>query len=260
MSLRAAGGDAWLLTLHVILAWPGWAREMLHQACGPCVGLHECYYSRMRSEDTGFSAEVARKLVGISYRQLDYWDKTSLLRPSVSQARGKGSRRVYSFEDLVELRVIARLMAVGISLPAVRKAVRYLRSHFADVVRPLARLALVSDGKRVLVNSTNRKHLIDATAEGQIVISFSVAPIARDLRAKVIDLRAPRELRARVGSRTYTAVLTPDLELGGYTIAVPELPGVFTEADTISSARRMVSEAIALWREARAETPKRAAR
>jgi len=151
-------------------------------------------------------------------------------------------------------------MAVGISLPAVRKAVRYLRNHFAEVVRPLARLALVSDGKRVFVNSTNRKHLIDATAEGQIVVSFSVAPIARDLRAKVIDLRSPREMRVRVGSGTYTAVLTRDLELGGYTIAVPELPGVFTEADTVSDARRMVYEAVALWLEAKAETRKRAAR
>ena len=60
----------------------------LRQATGRCIELHECYYPRMRSEDTGYSAEVARKLVGISYRQLDYWDKTNLLRPSVNQARG----------------------------------------------------------------------------------------------------------------------------------------------------------------------------
>jgi DNA-binding transcriptional MerR regulator/predicted RNase H-like HicB family nuclease len=212
-------------------------------------------------EVTGFSADVARKLVGISYRQLDYWDKTNLLRPSIRQARGKGSRRIYSFEDLVELRVIARLMTVGISLPAVRKATRYLRRHFADVVRPLARLALVSEGKRVLVRATNSRHLIDATAEGQIVVSFSVAPIAKDLHAKVVDLRAPRKLAVRVASKTYHAILTPDLELGGYAIAVPELPGVFTEADTIADARRMVSEAVRLWLDTKASgLPTRAVR
>ena len=72
----------------------------------------------------GWSADSARRIAGISYRQLDYWDKTALVRPSVQHARGKGSRRVYAFEDLVELRVVARLLTAGISLPAVRKAVR----------------------------------------------------------------------------------------------------------------------------------------
>ena len=65
----------------------------------------------------GFSADVARRAVGITYRRLDYWDKTGLLRSSIKQAHGKGSRRVYSFEDLVELRVIAGLLAIGVSLP-----------------------------------------------------------------------------------------------------------------------------------------------
>lgn len=103
----------------------------------------------MKVEIAGFSADVARRVVGISYRQLDYWDKTGLIRPSVRQAGGKGSRRVYSFEDLVELRVVAKLRALGVSLPAVRRAARYVRLHFADLVRPLARLALVVDGKRI---------------------------------------------------------------------------------------------------------------
>ena len=201
----------------------------------------------MRTDTTGFSADVARRVVGISYRQLDYWDKTGLLRPSVKQARGKGSRRVYSFEDLVELRVIAGLLAIGVSLPAVRKAARYVRQHFANVIRPLARLALVVDGKSILVRTTDSKNMIDATASGQIVISIAVAPIARDLRGKVTELLAPRKLPVRVEGRTFVAVLTPDLAAGGYTIEVPELPGVITEADSIQDARTMAADAIRLW-------------
>jgi hypothetical protein len=69
------------------------------------------------------------------------------IRPSVQKARGKGSRRVYSFEDLVELRVVARLLSVGVSLTAVRTAVAYLRSHFTKVVRPLAGLLLVANAR-----------------------------------------------------------------------------------------------------------------
>jgi predicted RNase H-like HicB family nuclease len=211
----------------------------------------------MKGETDGFSADVTRRVVEITYRQLVYWDKTALIRPSIQKARGRGSRRLYSFEDLVELRVIARLLALNISLPTVRKVARYLRQHFTEVVRPLAQLALLTDGKSVLVQTTDRKHLIDATAEGQVVISVAVAPIVQDLRQRVAELKAPREIEVRVGGRKYVAVLTPDLQVGGYSIEVPQLPGVVTEADTLPEARRMVSEAIRLWLDASEPLAKR---
>jgi predicted RNase H-like HicB family nuclease/DNA-binding transcriptional MerR regulator len=190
---------------------------------------------------------VTRKVVGITYRQLDYWDKTRLIRPSLQKARGKGSRRVYAFEDLVELRVVARLLSVGVPLTAVRKAVGYLRAHFASVARPLAGLMLVASGKSVLVQESSGKTFIDATRNGQVVIGVAVAPIVEDLTARVSSLRAPREVTVRVGGRSYAAVLTPDLEVGGYSIEVPELKGVYSEAETIAEARRMAKGAIELW-------------
>lgn len=215
----------------------------------------------MIGESGAFSAEVARTIVGISYRQLDYWDKTALIRPSIQRARGRGSRRLYSFEDLVELRVVAKLLGAGISLPAVRKATRYLRQHFADVARPLARLALQAEGKRVLVTTTDGKHLFDATAGGQVVITVAIAPIVKDLRERVTELRHPRELTVKVKRRPYTALLTPDLEVGGFTIEIAELPGVVTEADTLAEARVMVADAVSLWLDAAEHTPQaRAAR
>jgi DNA-binding transcriptional MerR regulator len=213
----------------------------------------------MKSATGGFSADVTRRVVGISYRQLDYWDKTGLIRPSVQKARGKGSRRLYSFEDLVELRVVAKLLGAGLLLPAVRKATRYLRLHFADVVRPLARLALQTDGKRLLVHTTDGKHLVDATAGGQVVITVAVAPIVQDLRERVTELRAPREITVRVRGSSYVAVLTPDLEAGGFTIEVPELPGVVTEADSVTLARTTTADAIGLWLDAVSRTARRRA-
>ena len=75
------------------------------------------------------------------------------------------------------------------------------------------------------------------------------------------SLRATRELSVRVGQRTYTAVLTPDLEAGGYSIEVPALKGVFSEADTVADARRMAKDAISLWLDAAStKTTKRLAR
>ncbi len=199
---------------------------------------------------------MACRVVGITYRQLDHWDTTGLLRPSIGQARGKGSRRAYSFEDLVELRVIANLLAVGVSLPTVRKAARYLRSHFANSVRPVARLTLVVDGKNILVRTTNEKHLVDATNGGQLVMSVAVAPIAKALRGKVMELQAARKLDIRVAGRIFEAVLTPDLAAGGYTIEVPKLPGVITEADSIPEARKMTADAIRLWLSVAEQAPR----
>jgi len=116
---------------------------------------------------------------------------------------------------------------------------------------------LIVDGKSILIRTTDSRHLIDATAEGQMVISFAVAPIADVLREKVIELQAPRKLQVRALGRTYTAVLTPDLAVGGYSIEVPALPGVVTEADTIQEARKMTADAIRLWMSVDGQAAKR---
>jgi hypothetical protein len=49
----------------------------------------------------------AAKIVGITYRQLDYWDRIGGAGPTISGAYGSGSRRRYAAEDLVELGIMA---------------------------------------------------------------------------------------------------------------------------------------------------------
>jgi len=193
---------------------------------------------------TGFRSKVVLDLTGITYRQLDYWARTGLVRSSVRQAGGRGSRRVYSFEDLVAFRVVARLLGAGASLQAVRRAVQYLRRH---TDRPLSKLALIMDGQRILALTEDPQRMIEATAEGQVVIAIDVAPIIRTLEGKVTEIGAPREERVRVRGCSYRAVLTPDLEAGGYAVDVPELPGCRTEGDDVSEAKRMAREAIHAW-------------
>ena len=79
--------------------------------------------------ETGYSGTQAAKIVGITYRQLDYWARTDLLRPSLAEATGSGSRRQYSYRDLLELRVIKTLLDAGIRLESVREVFTYLRQH-----------------------------------------------------------------------------------------------------------------------------------
>jgi DNA-binding transcriptional MerR regulator/predicted RNase H-like HicB family nuclease len=213
----------------------------------------------MPSGRPGFSADVARRLAKVSYRQIVYWDETGLVRPSIQRARGKGSRRIYGFEDVVELRVVAGLLAVGVKLPAVRKAVRYLSKHYADVTRPLSQLTLIADGKSILMRGHDGRSLVDVANGGQVLITVPVGAIVGELARSVTDLRAPRELAFKLRGKSYVAVLTPDLESGGFTIEVPELPGVWTEADSLAGAKRNVVEAASLWLDAQAAPLRRRA-
>lgn len=213
------------------------------------------------SSSSGFSADAARRLTGVTYRQLDYWDRTGLLRPSIRGAAGKGSRRIYSFQDVVELRVVSRMLASGVSLPAVRKAIRYLQANFEHLTRPLAQLTLVASGRSILVRTEDPRRLVDATAGGQVVVAVSVGAIAREIEKSVVELSAPLRLEFKLRGRVLRAILTPDLEAGGFTVEVPDLPGVVTEADSITEARRLVREAAALWLDTEAAAKKpRAAR
>ncbi len=197
----------------------------------------------------GFGVAAVLRLTGISYRNLDYWARTGLVRASIRSAGGRGTRRVYAFTDLVALRVVKQLRDAGIPLRAIRRAVRYLQQGSGSE-RPLTTLALIADGKRILAHAGDARTMVDATSDGQVVIAIDVAPIRRRLEASVTQLSAQREIVVRVRGRPYRTVLTPDLEAGGFAIEVPELRGCFSEAADAREAARMAREAITLWLDA----------
>lgn len=198
----------------------------------------------MLMSPTGFGARAVLALTGISYRQLDHWARTGLVRSSLKQAAGRGSRRVYSFQDLVALRVVGQLRGAGASVQTIRRAVKWLRSH---VDQPLEALALTAQGKKVFALTDDPAKLIEATAGGQVVLAISVEQVARHLERGVTEISAPLNVTVRTRGRAYQAVLTPDLEAGGYTVEVPELPGCRTEGDDLAEAKRMAKDAIELW-------------
>ena len=122
-------------------------------------------------DDEGFSGTRTAQVVGISYRQLDYWARTNLIRPSLADATGSGSRRRYSYRDLLELKVVKKLIDAGIRLESVREVFAYLREHMNTDV---ASAHLVISGNDVLL--CDGDDLINVVRRGQGVLN--VLPLA----------------------------------------------------------------------------------
>ena len=132
-----------------------------------------------KPEDLGFSGTRAAKVVGITYRQLDYWARTDLIRPSLNDAAGSGSRRRYSYNDLLELKAIKKLLDAGIKLEQVRKVFEYLRKH---VSTDIAAAHIVIDGSSV--NLYDDGQLIDVLQRGQGVLNvLSMGGVKSELEA-----------------------------------------------------------------------------
>jgi DNA-binding transcriptional MerR regulator len=137
--------------------------------------------------ETGFRGPTVCKTVGITYRQLDYWARTGLVTPSVKDAGGSGTQRLYGFTDVVHLKIIKNLLAAGISLQQIRKAVEYLQN---EIGRPLEDVTLLSDGKTVYA-CTSPDEVVDLLAGGQGVFAIAVGKVYQELQGKIAEFRKP---------------------------------------------------------------------
>jgi DNA-binding transcriptional MerR regulator len=132
-----------------------------------------------------FSGTQAADIVGISYRQLDYWARTDLVRPSATDAAGSGTRREYVYRDLLELKVIKNLLDAGIKLESVREVFNYLRRH---VTSEVAAAHIVISGKSVVL--CDGEHLVDAVRNGQGVLNvLPLSSVKQDLDARIIEMK-----------------------------------------------------------------------
>lgn len=144
---------------------------------------------------TAFSGTQAAEIVGITYRQLDYWARTDLIRPTVCDAAGSGSRRAYSYRDLLELRLVKTLLDAGIKLESVREVFRYMRDH---VGTDIASAHLVISGSSVVLCDGDQ--LVDAVRSGQGVLNvLNLADIKDDVDAELVPLRVADPVQAALG-------------------------------------------------------------
>ena len=133
---------------------------------------------------TGYRGTSAAAAAGITYRQLDYWDRTGLVQPSVRPAGGSGSQRLYAFRDILVLKLVKRLLDTGVSLQQIRIAVDQLR---AAGINDLGRITLMSDGARVYL-CTTEDEVIDLLGRGQGVFGIAVGRVLREVEASLVNM------------------------------------------------------------------------
>ncbi len=135
--------------------------------------------------EEAFTAQQASSLTGCTHHQLRYWDRVGLVRPSVQGTRGRaGVRRLYSFRDLVWLRVVKGLLDNGMSVQRVRRAADYLRRN-ADLDDALAGVTLVTDGVSIFQVIEEEDQLLDALKEGQMAMFVAIDEITREVEEDV---------------------------------------------------------------------------
>lgn len=135
-------------------------------------------------EDVGYRGQIACSAAGITYRQLDYWARTGLVEPSIRTATGSGSQRLYSFQDILRLRIVKRLIDTGLSLPNIRAAIKHLDDR-GDT--DLAQITLMSDGASIY-ECRSEDEVIDLVRGGQGVFGIAVGKVWSEVEGTLSSL------------------------------------------------------------------------
>ncbi|NQW74542.1 MAG: MerR family transcriptional regulator [Candidatus Planktophila sp.] len=134
--------------------------------------------------EIGYRGATACSAAGITYRQLDYWARTSLVEPSIRSASGSGTARLYGFRDILVLKIVKRLLDAGVSLQNIRTAVDHLRIRG---VTDLERITLMSDGASIY-ECTSADEIIDLLAGGQGVFGIAVGKVWDEVEGSLLSL------------------------------------------------------------------------
>ncbi len=148
--------------------------------------------------ELGYRGASAASAAGISYRQLDYWDRTELVVPSIQTASGSGSQRLYSFRDILVLKLVKRLLDTGVTLQQIRFATSQLHE---SGIQDLTNITLMSDGSRVYL-CTSQDEVIDLLGQGQGVFGIAVGRVLQEVENTLVEFKpetplASDELAAR---------------------------------------------------------------
>jgi len=193
-----------------------------------------------------FNTKTTSKIIGVSLRQLQHWDEKGLVNPSIREAAGKGTMRLYSYTDLIQLRVVKTLRDNRISLQKILRSLEYLQSHFPQIKRPLLELKFLTDGEIIFILTSDQKEILD-TLKRQFVFTLAIGEIVHKLRGEVMSFIQKVKERVTVEGKEYEVILSPEIEDGGYSVVCPALKGCRSQGDTKAEALAMIKDAMQLW-------------
>jgi predicted RNase H-like HicB family nuclease len=191
-----------------------------------------------------FNSKTVSRILGIPLRVIDYWDRTNFIKPSINEASGYGSMRLYSFADLIQFRVAKFLRDQGLSLLKIRKSLNFLRKHLPEIEKPLVQLRFLTDGETIFVLTNKNREIIDTLKKGQYVFAIAIGELINDLKGKTSKMMMDRVYWVNVLKRRFKVILHPDLEDGGYWVECPELSGCSSQGDSVEEALDMIRDAI----------------
>lgn len=204
-----------------------------------------------------FNTNTILNLTGLTMRRVDYWDRTHFIKPSLKEASGHGTARLYSFVDLVQLKVAKTLIDKGVSLQKIRKAITYLKKNFPDIEKPLAEMRFLTDGETIFVLTNKKGVILDTLAKGQMVFAVAIGDIIEELKGEVEKIGRDRRYKVTVKGKNYDVILHPDLEDGGFWVECPSLAGCASQGETTEEALAMIKDAIEGHIEVEAEKGKK---
>ena len=210
--------------------------------------------------NNSFNSKAVSKIVGTPIRVIDYWDRTNFIKPSINEASGYGSTRLYSFTDLIQFKVAKFLRDQGLSLQKIRKSLNFLRKHLPEIEKPLVQLRFLTDGETIFVLTNKDREIIDTLKKGQYVFAIAIGELITDLRGKTSKMTMDRVYWVNVSKRRFKVILHPDLEDAGYWVECPDLPGCSSQGDSLEEALDMIKDAIKGHLEVQEELKKEAAR
>lgn len=148
-----------------------------------------------------FNSKMVSRIVGVSLRQIQYWDEQGFIRPSIKLAEGRGSQRLYSYSDLVRLKVVKDLQRHGLSLQKIRRCLHHLKRYFPESAQPLGSLKYLTDGDKLFVLTSDKNKILDVM-DRQFVFSLGIGHLVRELDGEVRRLTGRRGRRiVRAGRR-----------------------------------------------------------
>jgi len=191
-----------------------------------------------------FNSKTVSRILGIPLRVVDYWDRTNFIKPSVHEASGYGSMRLYSFTDLIQFKVAKFLRDQGLSLQKIRKSLNYLRKHLPEIEKPLVQLRFLTNGETIFILTNKDREIIDTLKKGQYVFAIAIGELINDLKGKTSEMTTDRVYMVHVSKERFKVILHPYPEDGGYWVECPQLPGCSSQGDSVEEALDMIKDAI----------------